>query len=289
MVYKRKTEEERQKEVEELARMLEDGVLNASIDPERFKALLEMAAAFPKYSFRNVALIHSQMPKATYVASFKKFRELDRNVIKGQKAIRILAPRISKVRNDDTGKEENKIIGFLSVPVFDCSQTEGKPLPIEQYRLKLDGNSDEALNIIEAVKDLAQQDECLFCFSYVPGTTSGYYSPTEHRIVVSDSLSVNHKAKTSVHELVHSRVHRKNNETKEEQESVAEGAAFIVCSYFGLDTSSYSFEYIRGWSKEPESILKYCEQIHDAATSLILEFETYFEMYRSLEMDLATA
>lgn len=186
-------------------------------------------------------------------------------------------------------RQVKKRTKLLSVPVFDCSQTEGKPLPIEQYRLKLDGNSDEALNIIEAVKDLAQQDECLFCFSYVPGTTSGYYSPTEHRNVVSDSLSVNHKAKTSVHELVHSRVHRKNNETKEEQESVAEGAAFIVCSYFGLDTSSYSFEYIRGWSKEPESIIKCCEQIHDVASSLILEFETYFEMHGSLEMDLATA
>lgn len=38
---------------------------------------------FPKYSFRNVALIHEQMPKAKYVAPCKKFCELGRNVIKG--------------------------------------------------------------------------------------------------------------------------------------------------------------------------------------------------------------
>jgi len=175
------------------------------------------------------------------------------------------------------------------VPVFDYSQTEGKPLPLEQYRLKLEGDCNEAERIIEAVKYIAEQDECRFNMSYVSGTTSGYYVPSEHRIVVSDSLSGNHKAKTSVHELVHSRVHRNNNETKEEQESVAEGAAFIVCSYFGLDTSSYSFEYIRGWSKEAESILKYCEQIHKAASLLISEFETYFEMNESLELDLAIA
>jgi len=83
MAYKRKTEEERQKEVEALASLLEEGVLSATIDPERFKGLLEMAAIFPNYSFRNVALIHNQMPNAKYVASFKKFRELGRNVIKG--------------------------------------------------------------------------------------------------------------------------------------------------------------------------------------------------------------
>lgn len=289
MVFKRKTEEERQKEIEALSKLLEEGVLNATINPEHFKALLEMAAIFPKYSFRNVALIHNQMPKAKYVASFKKFRELGRNVIKGQKALRILAPRMATVKNDETGEEERKIIGFLSVPVFDYSQTEGKPLPLEKYRLKLDGDSNESEDIIEAVKFIAEQDDCHFSMSYVPGTTCGYYSPVKHRIVVSDSLSGNHKAKTAVHELVHSKVHRKNSETKEEQESVAEGAAFIVCSYFGLDTSSYSFEYIRGWSKEAESILKYCEQIHEIASSLISEFETYFEMNESFDIKLATA
>ena len=63
--------------------------------------------------------------------------------------------------------------------------------------------------------------------SYVPGITNGYYSPSNHRIVVSEILSGNHKAKTAVHELVHSRVHRNNNETKEEQESVAEGASLL--------------------------------------------------------------
>lgn len=289
MVYKRKTEEERKKEVETLSTLLEEGVMNATINPDRFKALLEMAAIFPKYSFRNVALIHKQMPKAKYVASFKKFRELGRNVIKGQKAIRILAPRIANVKNEETGEAEKKIIGFLSVCVFDFRQTEGRPLPIEKYKLKLDGNSNEAESLIEAVKYIAEQDECHFGISYVPGTTSGYYLPSEHSIVVSDSLSGNHKAKTAVHELVHSRVHRKNNETQEEQESVAEGAAFVVCSYFGLDTSSYSFEYIRGWSKEAESILKYCEQIHEVASLLISEFETYFEMNDSLAINLVTA
>ncbi len=65
---------------------------------------------------------------------------------------------------------------------------------------------------------------------------------------MSYTLSGNHKAKTAVHEFVHSRVHRKGKDgtTAEERECVAEGTAFIVCSYFGLDTSSYSFEYVKG-------------------------------------------
>ncbi len=55
---------------------------------------------------------------------------LNRFVKKGERAIRILAPRLKQAENEETGEMEEKCIGFISVPVIDVSQTDGDPLPL---------------------------------------------------------------------------------------------------------------------------------------------------------------
>ena len=63
---------------------------------------------------------------------FKQWQEVGRNVIKGRKAIHILAPLTHKVKklNPDTGLEEERIVivGFRPIPVFRYEDTEGKEL-----------------------------------------------------------------------------------------------------------------------------------------------------------------
>ena len=60
---------------------------------EIFRQYLETMAKFWKYSYHNQLLILCQMPKATRVAGFRKWREMGRWVRKGSKSIKILAPR----------------------------------------------------------------------------------------------------------------------------------------------------------------------------------------------------
>lgn len=273
--YQRKTAKEQNEQVQQLLNQLHEGVKNFSYDPEKFKAILQMQSLMPSYSFRNMLLIQSQLDRASYVASFKHWKTLGRNVIKGQTALRILAPRFKKEEDEVTGEEDSKLIGYLGVPVFDVSQTEGDPLPIDKVKLKLDGESDEAVRIFEWTKLLAEEDDCRFNIAFANGA-NGYYQPSTHQIVIDPSLSINHRAKTAVHELVHSRVHRYSsaNTTKVEKESVAEGVAFIICSYFGLDTSDYSFEYVRGWSgDEGVTLMKYGGIIQKTANKLIGDYE----------------
>ena len=50
---------------------------------EFFKHYLEIMSRFWKYSYRNQLLIMGQMPQATRVASFRKWREMKRHVKKG--------------------------------------------------------------------------------------------------------------------------------------------------------------------------------------------------------------
>lgn len=269
-----KTKEEKDQQVQGLLDQLEEGILAAEINPDSYKAMLEMQALFYNYSFRNMMLIQSQMPNARYVAGFHRWKELGRNVIKGQKALYVLAPRILKEEDKKTGEEKSRIIGYLTRPVFDVSQTEGEDLPIDHVRLILKGESDEAEVIFAWVKALAELRGTRFEIAFANGA-NGYYQPSANLIVVDPKLGPNHRAKTAVHEYVHSLFHGIEDETKEEQECVAEGAAFVVCSYFGLDTSSYSFEYVKGWAQDDtQVIIKYGSMIQKAAYDIINEIES---------------
>ncbi|MEK5149089.1 MULTISPECIES: ArdC family protein [unclassified Psychrobacillus] len=273
--FTRRTATEKKEQVEGLMQQLEDGVLHFSYEPEKYKAILQMQALMYDYSFNNIMLIAQQCPNARYIASFNRWKELNRFVKKGEKAIRILAPRFKLEKDEITGEVEKKKVGFIGVSVFDVSQTEGEPLSIDAHALTLDGESDEAIRIFEWVKLLAEEDDCPLHIGFANGS-NGYYRPSTHEIMIGDHLSINHRAKTAVHELVHSRVHCHTHAktSKEEMESVAEGVAFIICSYFGLDTSDYSFEYVRGWSSDNgESLRKYGEIIQKTANSLIADFE----------------
>ena len=59
---------------------------------EGFRAWLRARALFHNYSFNNTLLIVSQRESATRVASAKVWRELDRHIVKGERALRVFAP-----------------------------------------------------------------------------------------------------------------------------------------------------------------------------------------------------
>ncbi len=98
-----------------------------------WQAYLDVARRFHHYSPNNIALILSQHPKATQVASFSRWRSLGRSVAAGETGIKILAPCRYKVTEEAHGDastgEQWRVGGFRVVHVFDVSQTEGRPLP----------------------------------------------------------------------------------------------------------------------------------------------------------------
>ncbi|MEK3992694.1 ArdC family protein [Robertmurraya sp. FSL R5-0851] len=267
--------------VEELVSILDEGVKNFTYSPEDYKAILEMKALMPNYSFRNLMVAKAQYPNASFIASFKHWSDLGRKVKKGSKAIRIFKPNFKKVdKKDENGSstEDYQLVGFGTVPVFAYEQTEGDALPIDMVRIKLEGDCPEAREIIKCAEEIALIDDCPVTYGDADGA-NGYYRPYTHEIVVSDTLSINHRCKTLVHELVHSRVHRYDTKSSSsEKEVVAEGSAFVVCSFFGLDTSDYSFRYVKSWKKnDDDSLVKYGSQISDISGKIINEFRALME------------
>ena len=154
MAEEKKTNKQRLKEITD---SIETGI-NELFESDKYKEYLQTMSRFHRYSVNNQMLIYMQKPAATYVASFSKWRDqFGRNVKRGEKGIKIIAPTPYKKKVEETKldpdtklpmldengkviKEEKEILVpmYRVVSVFDVSQTEGKPLP--QLVSDLSGN-----------------------------------------------------------------------------------------------------------------------------------------------------
>ena len=114
----------------ELAEALKAGKSDALVK------YLDLISQFHQYSFGNCILIAMQMPYATFVAGFHRWKQLGRFVKKGEKGIAILAPMVGKRKKEEGKPAEDSeqvtaraVFGVRVVFVFDASQTEGAELP----------------------------------------------------------------------------------------------------------------------------------------------------------------
>ncbi|MBU0460178.1 MAG: hypothetical protein KJ597_07335 [Nanoarchaeota archaeon] len=203
-----------------------------------FKQYLDTMAKFWEYSYHNQLLIHFAMPSATRVAGFKAWQELGRQVKKGSKSIKILAPFKSK-------EDDDEVVSFFPVSVFDVSQTEGAELP--SIDIKLEGDDQESL--------LGYLEE--FCsvkgieLKYQDLGVNGVYGYSKGgSIVVGSGDSVNMRVNTLVHEIAHELLHRNSKSSKKQKEIQAESVAYVVCKHFGLETKSFTYLALHGASSE---------------------------------------
>ena len=98
----------RKNELQDIMAKLEQGVKDV-FNSENYKNYLSVMSKFHRYSINNSLLIALQKPDATLVAGYKAWQEHKRQVKKGEKSIRILAPQTYTVREerDVTKKDEN--------------------------------------------------------------------------------------------------------------------------------------------------------------------------------------
>lgn len=252
---------------------LEESVKNV-FESGKYAEYLQAMSKFHHYSLNNCLLIAMQCPEATMVAGYKKWqKEFNRQVKKGEKAIKILAPmtckstRIVKDENGNEQEQEVKYTIYKPVPVFDLSQTEGDEMP--NICNKLEG--DQGAELIEKVKSISPVP---VSSEPLKGGVNGFFHHDGY-IVIDSNLSATQTLKTLIHEIAHAKLHNNDSEfadadrnTKEVQ---AESVAFTVCNYFGIDSSDYSFGYIAGWSKgrELEELRESLEIIRQTASEMI--------------------
>lgn len=247
---------------------------------DRYKEYLACMGKFHHYSARNCVLIARQMPNAGRVAGYNDWeKNWNRHVRKGEKGIMILAPfkRTVEVpladKVDSNGKplkEKKDILAFRPVYVFDESQTEGDPLPELIHRL------DFEVDEYERIKDaLIKTSDCPIIFEEMngDGAINGFFNPMKNEIHIREGMSEAQTIKTMLHEISHSILHPAilSDKTRNEKETEAEGSAYVVSSFLGIDTSDYSFGYVASWAegKELNELTESVENIKHASGILI--------------------
>lgn len=311
MAYTRKeyTPEERaaynaqkQAEIEATIKRIDEGV-KAVFQSDKYKEYLKFASKFTDYSARNTLLINLQRPDATLVAAYGKWKQLGRQVERGQTGIEILAPVAYKTNQvleterpavDEFGNQlynpdgtekmetvEKPMTGlaFKKVYVFDVSQTSGKELPDPVTELTGDIDSARKEAVFAALKKVTGID---IEFKDIKGGAKGYYSATNNEIVIKSGMSDAQTLKTAFHEAAHNLLHDPakdivtNKSPRNEKEVQAESVAFMVAERFGIDTSEYSFPYIASWSdgKQLEQLKSALQEIQEAAKKISSEIES---------------
>ena len=210
------------RQVREITDKLEQGIKEL-FESERFKEYLRTMSKFYHYSFSNTLLIAMQKPEATYVAGYTSWqRNFDRQVMKGEKGIKILAPAPYKAKEerekidpstqkpvlDADGKPVTETVevmrpAFKVVSVFDISQTDGKELP----DIIVDELSGSVENYAAFFETLKQESPVPITFEDIPGGAKGYFSPIENRIAIQEGMSEIQTIKTAIHEIAHAKLH----------------------------------------------------------------------------------
>lgn len=270
-------------QIKDITDKLEQGIKDL-FESDNYINYLKCMSRFTDYSFNNTILISMQRPDSSLVAGFRKWNEFNRYVRKGEKGIKILAPCIYKAGKEDgdnkteqTNKddEERVLKGFRVVHVFDISQTEGEELPTIAH--ELDGTVEGYSDFMTALKQISPVP---IEFKKIEGSANGYYHLTDKNIVIDTGMSEMMNCKTTIHEIAHAILHNQDDGSEKDvdrhtKEVQAESTAFVVCQYYGLDVSDYSFGYVAGWSsgQDMKELKASLDTIRQTADTIIKDID----------------
>lgn len=236
---------------------------------DRLMHYLEFSARFHKYSANNQMLIYLQCPQATFVAGYRKWQEWGYQVAKGEKGIRILAPRLTEKKDAET-QELKQVMYFVPVSVFDASQLadlDKKPLPTFFTSL-----TDDRPELYTRLQQAVQEDG--ICIEESPlGLTQGV--SVKGRIAIREGIDSRNKFLTLLHEYTHELLHWQpdtKGQPVKAKECHAEAVSYVVAHHFGIH-NPFSADYIQHWGNTPKELLAELDVVRRTAAYIISRVE----------------
>ena len=290
------------------------GAVEQLVSGEDWARALAFAARFRARSFSNTLLIWEQHqaaheaslvpePFPSYVAGYRQWQTLGRQVQKGQPGYQILAPvtgrfatatpqdaeswrRLSKGEKPRAGEVvRSKMVGVRPAYVWDASQTSGVPIPEPPVPTLLEGEAPAGL--WEGLA--AQVEERGFQVLRVPheGLIHGANGLTDYTagtVAVRENMDPAAQVKTLAHELGHVLLHGPDVQEARQHRGIgeveAESVALMVGAAHGMDTSGYTIPYVSTWAarvdgKEPVEVVKATgERVRKTALRILDQLDT---------------
>ncbi|CAN5720936.1 hypothetical protein BH23CHL2_BH23CHL2_19640 [soil metagenome] len=266
----------RDERLQEAFELLEAGV-DEIVTSDGFQQYLEMMSRFHRYSYSNVLMIMAQKPDATRLAGYRQWQQLGRQVKRGERGIRILAPyrrRIVEQPGDDEEDEAATYVtrGFGVATIFDVSQTEGEPLPEPPSPQELEGEHAASFWLADRLREHLEEKGVLLQLTELGGP-KGTYHPLLRRIQLQVGMSPDQTAKTLCHETAHFAADHTAGVHRRDAETVAEASSYVVLRHYGVDSAEYSFPYIASWTGDRQILTRNLAAVQRVSDSLITSID----------------
>ncbi len=231
---------------------------------------LRVASRFHDYSLNNQLLILGQRPEATRVAGYRTWQSVRRQVQRGEKGLRILAPSFRRETDDRTGEDRRVLAGFRPVSVFDISQTAGDPLPIPTMP-SVGGCSAGLYG--ELVAFAHGRGIAVESVSTSPNDARGWWSTDDRTVTIVEAHDQASRTRTLIHELAHAldseSAQTWASSSREEKELVAESACYLAGTALGIELSDASTFYVASWGANPDILTALAARVLAIARPLI--------------------
>jgi hypothetical protein len=290
------------------------GAVQQLVSGEDWRRALEFAARFRSRSFGNTLLIFVQHldafekglvpnPEPTYVAGYKQWQTLGRQVSKGQPGYQIMAPvtgrfatstpqdaeswrRLGRFEKPKPGEVmRSRMVGAKPAYVWDLSQTTGDPVPERPTPTLLEGEAPAglwdglaALVEAEGFRVLRVEHEGL-----IHGA-NGLTDYTVRTVAVRTNMDSAAQVKTLAHELAHVKLHGPDNPDAVKHRGIgeveAESVALMIGAAHGMDTAAYTIPYVSGWAgtvkdKDPAEVVQATgERVRKTAGAILDALDT---------------
>lgn len=237
---------------------------------ERLEKYLTFSARFHRYSAHNQLLIYLQCPEATYIAGYRAWQEMGYQVRRGEKGIRILAPRTHKTIDPETG-EEQVTMYFGTATVFDASQLANlaeRPVPTFFTPLL-----DDQQELYERLARVVNEDG--IALEETQTRMAQGYSAAQ-RIVLKEGLDSRSKILTLLHEYTHELLHWTppgRQQTMQAKECQAEAVSYVVAHHLGI-YNPFSADYLQHWGTTPKELMAELETVRRTSAYIIDRLES---------------
>lgn len=314
--YSRKTKEQKEEELKQLADKIQTKVNEFVMNPEIIKDYLLFKRQFREYSMNNTILIYSDRPDALGVGTFKFWQKKGHPVKRGEKGIGIYAPIIKDYIVDSAGHPVSRYeeatpeqlqklasneyskrtvpVGFTKKYVFDITQTS---TPIEDYPklikegYELDNKNDYQVQNIAVNRLVGKSGLKLIDYdkARTGKSAQGYFIPATKEIFLQPDLTSIARFKTLVHETAHGILHGvKNNLTTGEKEFQAQMVSLVVSDTLGLPMKDGDYGYVKSYQRDitDERKRELLDGVFKVADLVLESYEETLELIKANELSI---
>ena len=217
---------QKQAERKEAYELIDNTCSEMAVNGDSFRQYLDVQGRFDRYSVANAVLVSAQMPEATQLKDYGKWKQSRVYVNKDAQKITILEPSKEYLRDDGT-----KAVSYNAKAVYDISETSAKDRQ----------EAAEPKSMLELVS--AMIDASPVPFQPVDDLElPAYYDSEQQTIFIRTGLNEEQLFVSMSKEVAAAVYDFKYNESRNASEFKAYCVAYMVNSRYGVDTRGFNFD-----------------------------------------------